>query len=80
MEWIFDEKPKDISKLNDYKGFAIWIDKDILYDINREIYEFLVFTKFNIKLSETNDGKISVVNCRNIESNNKWEIHEEFYG
>ncbi len=77
---IVDEKPKDISKLNDYKGFAIWIDKDILYDINREIYEFLVFTKFNIKLSETNDGKISVVNCRNIESNNKWEIHEEFYG
>jgi len=77
---VVDEKPKDISKLNDYKGFAIWIDKDILYDINREIYEFLVFTKFDIKSSETKDGKISVVNCRNIESNNKWEIHEEFYG
>jgi len=77
---VVDEKPKNISKLNNYKGFAIWIDKDILYSIKRDIYEFLFFTRYDIKLAETKDGKISVVNCRNIESNNKWEIHEEFYG
>ena len=30
---VVDEKPKNNSKLNNYKGFAIWIDKDILYSI-----------------------------------------------
>ena len=36
-----DKKPKDISKLNDNKGFAIWIDKSRVTDVKREIYELL---------------------------------------
>ena len=75
---VVDKKPKDISKLNKNKGFAIWIDKDILSDIKRDIYEFLVFTRKDIKLAETEDKKISVVNCRNT-GNKKWTIHKEFY-
>ena len=76
---VVDEKPKNISQLNHFKGFAIWIDKDILHSIKRDIYEFLFFTRYDIKLAETKDGKISVVNCRNIESNNKWKIHQGFF-
>ena len=75
---VVDKKPKDISKLNKNKGFAIWIDKDTLGDIKRDIYEFLVFTRKDIKLAETEDKKISVVNCRNT-GNKKWTIHKEFY-
>tara|TARA_R100000234_G_scaffold39257_1_gene23257 strand:+ start:326 stop:1477 length:1152 start_codon:yes stop_codon:yes gene_type:complete len=75
---VVDKKPDNISKLNGSKGFAVWIDKDILGSITRDIYEFLVFTRKDIKLAETKDGKISVVNCRNI-GDNKWTIHKEFY-
>ena len=75
---VVDKKPSDISKLNENKGFAIWIDKNILFDIKREIYEFTFFTRKNIKLAETLDGKISVVNCR-YTGNEKWNINKEFY-
>ena len=75
---VVDKKPKDISELNENKGFAIWIDQSILYDIKREIYEFTFFTRKDIKSAETKDGKISIVNCRNT-GNKKWTIHKEFY-
>ena len=75
---VVDKKPSDISKLNENKGFAIWIDKDILFDIKREIYEFTFFTRKNIKLAETLDGKISITNCR-YTGNEKWNINKEFY-
>jgi hypothetical protein len=75
---VVDKKPDNISKLNGSKGFAVWVDKDILGSITRDIYEFLVFTRKDIKLAETKDGKISVVNCRNT-GDKKWTIHKEFY-
>lgn len=75
---VVDEKPNNISELNGNKGFAIWIDKDMVERTNREIFEFLCFTRRDVKLAETKDGKLSVVNCRDIESNIKWEIHEQF--
>jgi hypothetical protein len=75
---VVDEKPNNISELNGNKGFAIWIDKDMVEKTNREIFEFLCFTRRDVKLAETKDGKISVVNCRDIDSNIKWVIHEEF--
>ena len=75
---VIDEKPKNISELNENKGFAIWIDKSILYNIKREIYEFTFFTRKDVKSAETKDGKISITNCRNT-GDKKWEIHKEFY-
>lgn len=75
---VVDKKPNNISELNGNKGFAIWIDKDMVEKTNREIFEFLCFTRRDVKLAETKDGKISVVNCRDINSNIKWVIHEEF--
>jgi len=62
---VVDRKPENVSELNDNKGFAIWIDKDVIEKIDREIFEFLCFTRKDVKLAETKDGKISVVNCRN---------------
>ena len=73
-----NEKPKNISELNGNKGFAFWIDKSVLKNIRREIYEFLFFTRKDIKLAETEDGNISVINCRDI-GDKKWKIHTEFY-
>ena len=72
------EIAKNISELNDNKGFAIWIDKSILNDINREIYEFTFFTRKDVKLAETEDGKISITNCR-YKGSEKWNINKEFY-
>ena len=71
---VVDSKPKNISELNDNKGFAIWIDKSILNDINREIYEFTFFTRKDVKLAETEDGKISITNCR-YKGSEKWNIN-----
>ena len=75
---VVDKKPKNISELNGNKGFAIWIDKSVLNDINREIYEFTFFTRKDVKSAETEDGKISITNCRNT-GNKKWKINKEFY-
>lgn len=75
---MVDKKPKNISDLNDNKGFAIWIDKSILYNIKREIYEFTFFTRKDIKSAATADGKLSITNCRNT-GDKKWTIHKEFY-
>ena len=75
---VVDKKPENVSELNDNKGFAIWIDKDVIEKIDREIFEFLCFTRKDVKLAETKDGKISVVNCRNT-GDKKWIIHKEFY-
>ena len=74
---VVDTKPKNISEINGNKGYAIWIDKDILQDIKRDIYEFIFFTRHDVKLSETKDGKISVVNC-GCTFEKKWTIHDEF--
>jgi len=74
---VVDTKPNNISELNGNKGYAIWIDKDILQDIKRDIYEFIFFTRHDVKLSETKDGKISVVNC-GCTFEKKWNIHDEF--
>jgi hypothetical protein len=75
---VVDKKPKNISELNENKGFAIWIDKSILYTIKREIYEFTFFTRKDIKSAETEDGKISITNCR-YTGDKRWKIHKEFY-
>lgn len=71
------EKPDNISELNDYKGFAFWIDKDVLENIKVHLYDFLVFTRYDVKQSSTKDGKIKIVNCE-CKTNKTWTIHDEF--
>ena len=71
------KKPKNISQYNGNRGFAIWIDNDRVNDITREIYEFLYYTRWDVKLAETKDGKISVVNCSTSKTK-KWIISENF--
>mgnify|MGYP001197863480 FL=1 len=60
---VVDKKPDNISELNGNKGFAIWLDKSIISDFNREIYELIFFTRVDVKLAKTKDGKIEVINC-----------------
>ena len=60
------------------KDFAIWIDKSVINDIDRDIYEFTFFTRKDVKLAETEDGKISITNCRNT-GDKRWKIHKNFY-
>ncbi len=75
---VVDKKPKDISELNDNKGFAIWIDKSRVTDIKREIYELLFFARHDIKKAKTSDEKIEVINC-NTKETNEWIIPEEYF-
>ena len=75
---VVDKKPKDISKLNDNKGFAIWIDKSRVTDVKREIYELLFFARRDIKKAKTSDEKIEVINC-NTKDTNEWIIPEEYF-
>ena len=75
---VVDKKPKDISKLNDNKGFAIWIDKSRVADIKREIYELLFFARRDIKKAKTSDEKIEVINC-NTKETKEWIIPEEYF-
>ena len=75
---VVDKKPKNISELNDNKGFAIWIDKSRVTDIKREIYELLFFARHDIKKAKTSDEKIEVINCNTKEST-EWIIPEEYF-
>ena len=70
-------KPKNISQYNGNRGFAMWIDNDRVKDITREIYEFTYYTRWDVKLAETEDGKISIVNCSSTKDK-KWIINENF--
>ena len=74
---VVDEKPKNISELNENKGFAIWLDKSIISDFNREIYELLFFTRVDVKLAKTKDGKIEVINC-GCSNKKEWIIPENY--
>ena len=71
------QEPKNISELNDHKGFAFWVDKDKLTDIQVHLYDFLAFTRYDVKESSTQDGKIKIVNCE-CRTNKTWTIHDEF--
>ena len=72
-----DTKPTNFTKENNYKGFAIWIDKNKLHQTNRDIFEFLAFTKKNVKYASTEDKLLSVINCR--EGNgDTWVINDSF--
>ena len=54
------ERPNDISNLNGHKGFAL-IDKDVIETIKVHLYDFLVFTRYDVKESQTiKDGKIKL--------------------
>ena len=74
---VVDEKPDNISELNENKGFAIWLDKSIISDFNREIYELLFFTRVDVKLAKTKDGKIEVINC-GCNATKEWIIPERY--
>tara|TARA_B100000287_G_scaffold396658_1_gene412514 strand:+ start:166 stop:1488 length:1323 start_codon:yes stop_codon:yes gene_type:complete len=73
-----ENKPIDIASYNKNKGFAIWIDKDMVECINREIYELLYYTRWDIKSAATKDGKVEVVNC-STKFDNKWVIEDSFF-
>ena len=72
-----ETKPTNFSKENNYKGFAIWIDKDKLHQTNRDIFEFLAFTKKDVKHASTKDKMISVINCRET-NGDTWVINDSF--
>ncbi len=75
---VVDKKPKNISELNGYKGFAIWIDKSRVTDIKREIYELLFFARHDVKKAKTSDEKIEVINCKP-KASKEWIIPEEYF-
>ena len=51
--------------------------KSIISDFNREIYELLFFTRVDVKLAKTKDGKVEVINC-GCSNKKEWIIPENY--
>ena len=74
---VFVERA-NISNLNGHKDLQFWIDKDVIETIEVHLYDFLVFTRYDVKESRNiKDGKIKIVNCE-CRTNKTWTIHDEF--
>jgi hypothetical protein len=76
---------KKIVKENDYKGYAIWIDKDVLLKMDREIYEFLYIVRNDIAITKTKNDKVAIINCEHedwkmnkLNSKSIWIIEDSF--
>tara|TARA_B100000686_G_C16801518_1_gene986399 strand:- start:960 stop:2435 length:1476 start_codon:yes stop_codon:yes gene_type:complete len=74
-----------IVKENDYKGYAIWIDKSVLLKMDREIYEFLYIVRNDIAITKTKNDKVAIINCEHedwktneLNSKSIWTIEDSF--
>lgn len=75
----FIEDHKNFKKIvieNEYKGFALWFDKDVLPKLDREVFEFIFFARNDIAISKTSDGKIAVINCEHEDWQNGTPFNE----
>jgi hypothetical protein len=93
-EYRFDLNDKyieienDFSKIvkeNDYKGYAIWIDKDVVQKMDREVYEFLYIVRNDIAITKTKNDKVAIINCEHedwktneLNSKSIWIIEDSF--
>ena len=76
---------KKIVKENDYKGYAIWVDKDVLLKMDREIYEFLYIVRNDIAITKTKNDKVAIINCEHedwkgnrLNTKSVWIIEDDF--
>ena len=51
---------KEIVEKNNFKGFAIWIDKSLVGTFDREAYEFLYLVRNDIALTKTEDDRVAI--------------------
>jgi len=68
----------DDTILDDTKGISIWIDKTMVYNINRDIYELLFYVRSDVKIARTRDNRVKVVN-HNSTSDKEWIIEDDFF-
>jgi antitoxin component YwqK of YwqJK toxin-antitoxin module len=88
----FDDKyieiENDFSKIvkrNNYKGYAIWIDKDVSAIMDREVYEFLYIVRNDIAITKTKNDKVAIINCEHedwkgnrLNTKSVWIIEDDF--
>ena len=74
-----------IVKTNDYKGYAIWIDKDVVRNMDREVFEFLYLVRNDIAITKTKNNKVAIINCEHedwktneLNSKSIWIIEDSF--
>jgi|21_taG_2_1085346.scaffolds.fasta_scaffold00212_23 antitoxin component YwqK of YwqJK toxin-antitoxin module len=74
-----------IAEKNNFKGFAIWIDKSIISTFDRDPYEFLYLVRNDIALTKTEDDKVAIINCEHEDwkkihfaTPNIWILNDEF--
>ena len=82
------EIKNDFSKIvetNDYKGYAIWIDKDVVRNMDREVFEFLYLVRNDIAITKTKNNKVAIINCEHedwktneVNSKSIWIIEDSF--
>jgi len=54
---------EDLVRLNNYKGFIIFVDSDQINYINRALEELLFCIPYEVSLSRTENNAIKIVNC-----------------
>ena len=76
---------KEIVEENNFKGFAIWIDKSLVGTFDREAYEFLYLVRNDIALTKTEDDRVAIINCEHEDWNNYgfstdkiWILNDDF--
>ena len=76
---------KEIVEKNNFKGFAIWIDKSIISTFDRDPYEFLYLVRNDIALTKTEDDRVAIINCEHEDwkkihfaTPNIWILNDEF--
>ncbi len=74
-----------IAEKNNFKGFAIWIDKIIISTFDRDPYEFLYLVRNDIALTKTEDDGVAIINCEHEDwkkihfaTTNIWILNNEF--
>lgn len=73
-----------IVELNQYKGFALFIDNTIFDSIYRTYFELLFFISGEVSLSKSVDNKIAIINCEHEywktgENYKEWKLTKEMY-
>ena len=84
-KFVYDNDFSKIVKGNDYKGYAIWIDKDVVRKMDREVYEFLYTVRDDIAITKTKNDKVAIINCEHedwktnkLNSKSIWIIEDSF--
>ena len=75
---------KKIVKLNEYKGFCIYIDSNNIKTFKRDLYELLFYINSDVAMSYNKNKTVVIFNCEHEfwktgKNYSSWNIEDTFY-